>query len=365
MDIRYDLKINSRRTEPLQTDKPISFGIMETDHMFTMKYDFGEWHSAKITQIENHSIHPKANVLHYAQEIFEGAKAFEHPDGELYTFRIDQNIKRFNQSAEIMCMPKVPEEMQLEAITSLLDVERLWFPKQKEASLYIRPFMFGTTSSLGVKESESYIYSVIISPSGPYYPEGFNPIRLLLTSKFKRVPTGGVGKAKTGGNYGASLRAGRAAKNLGAKQVLYIDPTNRFIEEAGAMNHYHVTSNQEIIIPEFTENILESITAKSILSLEERLGHKVRQEKILVKDFLGGINSGEIVEAGGLGTAAVVSPVGEYITDQREKIQVGDGQVGPITEKMYQLITDIQTGKVEAPEGWLQKVERQTPNNHF
>ena len=375
MEIKYNLKTNSRRKEPFYVDKPLPFGKLETDHMFTMKYNSGEWHSPMISPVENFSIHPNAITLHYAQEIFEGAKAFEHPNGELYTFRIDQNIKRLNKSAEIMCMPNVQEKIQLEAITSLLDVERLWFPKQEGASLYIRPFMFGTSPSLGVKESESYTYAVVLSPSGPYYPEGFNPIKLLLTSRFKRVPTGGVGKAKTGGNYAASLRAGRAAKEVGAKQVLYLDPTNQFIEEAGAMNHYHVTDKKEIIIPKFTENILESITSKSILSLEDRLGLEVRQEEIPIKKFLIDLKYKKIIEAGGLGTAAVVSPVGAYISDQREVIKVGDGKVGSVTGWMYELLTEIQTGKVEAPEGWLKHIERKeskifqssknTSNNHF
>ncbi len=366
MKIEYNLK-KERRTEEFKPTKPIGFGQLESDHMFVMDYHLpkretdyskGEWHSPKIMPMQPFQIHPRSLVLHYAQEIFEGAKAFQHPDSELYAFRIDKNAKRFNRSAGIMCMPKIPVKDQLQGIEALLDVDRLWFPQQEEASMYIRPFMFATTPSLGVKAGNDYRFCVLLSPSGPYYSEGFNPIRLLLTEEFKRVPPKGVGQAKAGGNYGASLRAGRRAGNFDAKQVLFLDVYNHHLEEAGAMNHYHVTRQEEVVIPQFTDTILESITSRSIIELRKRLGLHVKQENISAIDFLFGIASGRISEAGGLGTAAVVSPVGEYISDQGDIIRVGNGQVGPISRKMYRLLTGIQNGRFEAPEGWLFKVRR-------
>ncbi len=358
MEIKYQLK-KEKRTEPLVPDKPLPFGVLRTDHMFVMDYDDGEWHDPRIVPYEPVELAPGAIVLHYGQAIFEGAKAFQHEDGEIYTFRIDKNAKRMNHSADILCIPHIPEEVQIEAIHALIDVDRLWFPKQEGSSLYIRPFIFATEDSLGVRPSKSYRFMVILSPSGPYYPQGFTkPIKLLITKRFHRATPGGTGSAKAAGNYAASLKAGEFASEFGASQVLYLDVTNTYIEEAGAMNHFHVTGEGEVVIPEFTDTILRSITSESIMELSDRMGVKVTQRKIKLEEFVDGLSSGEIVEAGGFGTAAVISPVGEYVFEDGKSIVVGDGEIGPITRKMYEYYTGIQTGRIEAPQGWLRKVER-------
>lgn len=200
---------------------------------------------------------------------------------------------------------------------------------------------------------------VILSPSGPYYPTGFTkPIRLLITQKFHRAVSGGTGAAKAAGNYAASLRAGQFAKKFGASQVLYLDANNQYIEEAGAMNHFHITKDGTVFIPEFTDTILKSITSLSMIELLPSLGFKVVQKRIELAEFIDGVKSGDIVEAGGFGTAAVVSPVGEYVFEDGSVLKVGNGEIGEMTKKIYKAYTDIQYGRSKAPDGWLRKVER-------
>src|SRR5512140_2138090 len=313
MKISYHLKpAAKRRTTPFTPRGPLSFGQLRTDHMFLMDWADGRWRDPRIVPYGPFQLAPGAVVLHYSQEIFEGAKAFKHADGEIFAFRVDKNAERMNRSAPGLCMPTVPVEDQVQAVLALLDVERLWFPEQEGASLYIRPFMIGTQDSLGVKPSDRYLFCVFLSPSGPYYPAGFTePVKLLITRRFHRAAPGGTGALKTGGNYAASLRAGEAAHHVGASQVLFLDVSDTYIEEAGAMNHYHVTRDGKLVIPTFTDSILRSVPSESVLELgQAALGVETVQERIPLQGFLAAVRSGEIAEAGGFGTAAVVSPVG-------------------------------------------------------
>ena len=361
MNIRYDLKpAAARRAEPFRPQGPLSFGQLRTDHMFLMDWEHGAWRDPRIVPYGPFSLDPGAIVLHYSQEIFEGAKAFKHQDGEIYAFRIDKNAERLNRSAPGICMPTVPVADQVGAILALLDVERLWFPEQDGASLYIRPFMIGTQDSLGVKPSDRYLFCVFLSPSGPYYPAGFTqPVKLLITRRFHRAAPGGTGALKTGGNYAASLMAGEVAHDMGASQVLFLDTTDTFIEEAGAMNHYHVTRDGKLVIPTFTDSILRSITSESVIALgKEALGVEPVQQRIPLEAFLSGVRSGSITEAGGFGTAAVVSPVGAYVFDDRTEVKVGDGGIGEHTRRIYDVVSGIQRGQRPAPAGWLFKAPR-------
>lgn len=363
MNIRYDLKpAAARRSRPFHPEQPLPFGQLRTDHMFLMEWFDGAWSNPRIVPYGPFSIDPGAVVLHYSQEIFEGAKAFKHDDGEIYAFRIDRNAQRMNRSARGLCMPTIPEEQQIQAILALLDVDRLWFPEQEGASLYIRPFMFGTQDSLGVKPSNRYLFCVFLSPSGPYYPAGFTePIKLLVTKRFHRAAPGGTGAMKTGGNYAASLMAGEVAHELGASQVLYLDTTDRYIEEAGAMNHYHVTRDGTLVIPTFTDSILRSVTSESVLALgKAALGVEPVQQRIALEEFLAGVRTGAITEAGGFGTAAVVSPVGAYVFDDRSELKVGDGGIGEHTRRVYEVVTAIQRGRRPAPARWLFQAPRST-----
>ncbi|BDM65999.1 branched chain amino acid aminotransferase [Shewanella sp. NFH-SH190041] len=358
MEITYNVKpAAERRTEPFCPTGNVGFGVTRTDHMFVMDYYDGQWRDPRIVPYGPFELMPGTMSLHYGQSIFEGAKAFMHDDGEIYTFRIDQNAKRMNRSGEIVCIPHLPEEMQVEAIQALIDVDRLWFPRQSGACLYIRPFIFATEDRLSVSPSSRYTFCVMLSPSGVYYKDGFDKaIRLLITTQYHRAVSGGTGASKAAGNYAASLRAAKAAAEMGAAQVLYLDANNRQIEEVGAMNHFHVLKDGTVIIPKFTDTILKSITSLSIMELSSMLGCEVRQETVMLDQFIADIEAGEIVEAGGFGTAAVVSPVGSYVFEDGRTVTVGDGEVGPHVRRIYQLFTDIQYGRVPGPAGWLMPV---------
>ncbi|MGB0894166.1 MAG: branched-chain amino acid aminotransferase [Parashewanella sp.] len=366
MKIDYQLKTASeRRQQPYIPHGDVGFGKLRTDHMFLMDYKDGEWLNPRIVPYGPMQMMPGAMCIHYGQSIFEGAKAFMHDDGEIYTYRIDKNAERMNNSAEIVCIPKLDEQVQIEAIHALIDVDRLWFPKQEGACFYIRPFIFATEDKLAVSPSQEYTFCVVISPSGAYYSKpkeeqidnDEDGIRLLISKKFHRAVSGGTGASKAAGNYAASLRAGKAAAEYGAAQVLYLDATNTQIEEVGAMNHFHVRKDGTIVIPTFTDTILKSITSQSIMELGEMLGCEVRQETILLDEFIADIEAGEIIEAGGFGTAAVVSPVGSYIFEDGRVVTVGDGKVGQHVKNMRKLYTDLQAGRQKAPNGWLKKVE--------
>ncbi|MGL4475834.1 MAG: branched-chain amino acid aminotransferase [Shewanella sp.] len=360
MEISYRLKnAAERRQQQFEPEGNVGFGKLRTDHMFVMDYRDGKWCDARIVPYGPFEMAPGAMCLHYGQAIFEGAKAFMHEDGEIYSFRLDQNAKRMNSSADIVCIPNIPEAWQVQAIEALIDVDRLWFPKQQGACLYIRPFMFATEDRLSVSPSQAYTFCVMLSPSGAYYGAGFGEaIRLLISKTFHRAVSGGTGASKAAGNYAASLRAGKAAAQFGAAQVLYLDATNTQIEEAGAMNHFHILKCGTVIIPTFTDTILQSITSRSIMELAPLLGCEVRQETVTLDKFIADIESGEIIEAGGFGTAAVVSPVGSYIFEDGRIITIGDGKVGKHIQRIYQLYTDIQLGKVKGPEGWVRPVPR-------
>jgi len=361
MKIRYDLKPRAaRRTDPFRPQGPLSFGQLRTDHMFLMDHVDGAWRDPRIVPYGPLQLDPGAVVLHYSQEIFEGAKAFLHRDGEIYAFRIDKNAQRMNRSAEGVCMPPLPVADHVAAILALLDVERLWFPEQEGASLYIRPFMIGTQDSLGVKPSNRYLFCCFLSPSGPYYPSGFQePVKLLITRRFHRAAPGGTGAMKTGGNYAASLMAGEVAHKLGASQVLYLDAADRYIEEAGAMNHFHVTRQGKLVIPTFTDTILRSITSESVIELgKAALGVEVVQERVEFEPFLAAVRSGAITEAGGFGTAAVVSAVGAYVFEDGKELKVGSGAIGDHTRRVYEVLSAIQRGQRPAPAGWLFQAPR-------
>ena len=358
MNIRHELLDKSQRKQ-LPDTRDLGFGILRTNHMFVADYTDGAWKNARIVPYGPFPLMPGAMVLHYGQAIFEGIKAFLHPDKELYVFRPEMNFLRLNHSAGIVQMPHIPPELSMEGLLRLLDVERDWCPTLPESSLYIRPLVFGDADMIGVKPSPSYTYCIMLSPCGPYYPGGFSsPLRLLITEKFHRAVSGGTGTAKTGGNYAASLRPAEYAHSRKCNQVLYLDASNQYLEEAGTMNHYHVMKDGTFVIPAFNDSVLHSITSQSVLDLAA-LGHiRARTEQIRIDTFLKQLQSGEIIEAGGFGTAAVVSPVGSYLLDNGMEITVNDGKIGPHSRRLYELYSAMQTGGRAAPEGWLVKVPR-------
>lgn len=355
MEISYQLLDKSKRKTP--PSSVTSFGSIRTDHVFLADYADGLWQNARIAPYAPMPLYPGAMCLHYGQTIFEGAKAFRHADGELYLFRGDMNAKRLNHSAAVTMMPAFPEDLFMDGLMRLLDVDRAWCPKEPESSMYIRPFMFATEDHLGVRPSKKYTFCIMLSPSGPYYSGGFNhAVTLLITKKYHRAVSGGTGTAKTGGNYVASLVPAEYAYKHNASQVLYLDAANERLEEVGSMNHYHVMKDGTFIIPEFNDSILRSITSVSVLELAAQGIIKARQEVIHLDTFLNAIKSGDIIEAGGFGTAAVISPVNKYLMEDGSEITVGDGSIGKHSRALYELYTDIQNGRKPAPKGWLRQV---------
>ncbi|MCD8352075.1 MAG: branched-chain amino acid aminotransferase [Planctomycetaceae bacterium] len=361
MNITCELLEKSKRRELPKTDKPLPFGQLRTNHMFLMDYRDGAWHDPRIVPYGPIEMMPGAMCLHYGQTIFEGAKAFIHDDGDIYLFRYDKNCERLNHSARNLCMPEIPVEVQMEATLRLVDIERDWCPNMPESSLYIRPFMFATQDSLGVKPASAYTFCIMLSPAGPYYAGGFsNAIRLLITTKYHRAVSGGTGTSKCGGNYASSLQAQEYAKKMNCHQVLYLDATNQTLEEVGTMNHYHVEKDGTFVIPAFNDSILKSVTSQSVLELATMkdlpISIKARSETIRVDKFVAGVKSGDIIEAGGFGTAAVISPVGSYLLEDGTDITVGDGTVGKYSREFYSYYSNMQIGRNPAPEGWQIKV---------
>ena len=382
MDISYLLKpTRERRTELFRPKEALPFGELRSDHMFVMDYMDGAWQNPRIVPYGSLDssggvpFPPGGTNSNYGQGIFEGDKCLQHPDGQLYTFRFDQNAVRFNTSAERLCMPQIPPELQMEAVHALIDVDRLWSPQQNGASLYIRAVMLGLDDAVGVHESKNrYVYYAFLSPSGPYYPGGFNStVKLWIPSEFHRAVPGGTGNVKSMSNYpGTFLPAKIARERHGARQVLYLDVTNTRLEELGAMNHLQLTDDGELIFPEFTDTILPSITTRSLLELAQRgyLPVQGRQQPILLEDFIRDAVEGRIVSAGGVGTAAVIALGGEYFPDEkllerfssllkgRKSISINGGQIDARIRNVHAIYTAIQNGTAEAPSGWLQQVER-------
>lgn len=362
MEIQYNLLAESECVPHLP--KKLDFGKIHTPHMFLMNYNLEEgWHNSRIVPYrEGINLPLGAKILNYGQGIFEGEKVHQHPDGELYLFRPELNIARLNHSARRIRIPEVPPEIQLEARVALVDVDRLWFPQQDDASLYARPVVFGISDALGLEPSEEYIFGIFLSPSGSYFDDG--PIKIMVTDKFHRAAPGGTGSAKFLGNYPGTFLPTEIAKRMGAAQVLYLDVTNKWIDEYGAMFHFQV-SDDLIEIPQFTDTNLHSTTAQTFVDLRDRFDFTITQKTISLEEFLEGLRSGRITEAGGLGTAAVVSSVGEYLLDlgeteyhYLETITVGNGSAGPVATNMRAYLRGMQRGIIEAPQGWLHHVSR-------
>ncbi len=334
-------------------ESKLGFGQKFTDRMFLAEWKTGlGWHNARIKPYEPFVLDPATAVLHYAQEIFEGLKAYRWEDGRIALFRPDMNACRFNRSAARICMPEVPEELFLNAVEQLVALEKDWIPSAPGTSLYIRPAMIAVDPYLGVKPGEHYYFFIILSPVGAYYAAGFNPVSILVEDKYVRAVPGGTGDAKTGGNYASSLKAGLEAKEKGFDQVLWLDGREqRYIEEVGAMNMFFAYGKQIVTAP-LTGSILSGITRESVLKLAAGLGYSVEERMIDVNELFSDLRSGKVTEAFGSGTAAVVTPVGR-LGYKDEALTVGNGGVGPITQQLYDTLTGIQTGKLEDRYGWI------------
>lgn len=353
------MEIKITRAQTLK-EKPDSstlvFGKNMTDHMFIVDYDEGQgWHDARIVPYAPLQIDPAAKVLHYAEEIFEGLKAYRTADGSIQLFRVRDNIERMNNSADRMNLPKIPEDLAISAITELVKLEQDWVPSEKDTSLYIRPFEIGLDPALGVHSSHHLQFIVIVCPVGAYYPEGLDPVKIFVESHDVRAVKGGTGMAKTGGNYAASVRASDRAEKKGFTQVLWLDGVhNRYIEEVGSMN-VMFKINGKIVTPDLNGSVLPGITRRSCIQLLKEWGYEVEERRISVDELFAAAESGELEEAWGTGTAAVVSPIGELARDG-EEVTVSGNRIGPITQKLYDELTGIQWGRIEDTHGWITKV---------
>lgn len=339
------------------------FGTVFSDHMAVIDYDEGAagsvgggWHSGRITAREPITLDPAASVLHYAQEIFEGMKAYRTPNGGAALFRPEQNARRFNASARRMAMPEMPEELFLEAVRQLVAADRDWFPTVAGGALYLRPFMFASEPFLGVRPAKQYKFMVIASPAGNYFKSG-TPAVSIWTSQYTRAAPGGTGAAKTGGNYAASLVPTREAFDRGHDQVLFLDAVERkWVEELGGMNLFFVMNDGRVITPPLTGTILPGITRASLIQLLSEEGLDVREEPYSIDQWRADAASGDLVEVMACGTAAVVTPVGKVAGEDGEFV-IGNGGPGAVTSKMRETLVGIQTGQIEDTHGWVMTLD--------
>ena len=342
--------------KPKPDPASLVFGKTFTDHMFLMDYHEGQgWHDPRIVPYGPIPLEPSAMVLHYAQEVFEGLKAYRGPDGAVQLFRPMENVKRINASCGRMCIPPLPEESALEAIRALVELEADWVPSAPATSLYIRPFVFATDANLGVHAARSYLFCIICSPVGSYYPQGMKPVKIYVEDEDVRAVKGGTGFAKCGGNYAASLRAGQRAEEAGFAQVLWLDGVERrYVEEVGSMNVLFKLDGK-VVTPALTGSVLPGITRKSCLELLKSWGVPVEERLIEAEELFAAARAGRLEEAFGSGTAAVVSPIGEMAW-KGERVEIAGGEIGPLTQRLYDTLTGIQWGTLPDPYGWVVKL---------
>ncbi len=337
-------------------DGELGFGQFFTDHMFVA--DFQEekgWYDPRIEPYGPLPLDPAAAVLHYAQAIFDGLKAFRGVDGKVRLFRPQKHVERMNHSARRMSIPPLDPVLALASIKELVALEREWVPGTIGTSLYIRPTVIASEAFLGVRPAKSYIYFVILSPVGAYYPEGMAPVKIRVEERYVRAVDGGLGGAKTGANYAASLMAGEEAKHSGYTQVLWLDGVHRkYIDEVGTMN-IMVRIGDEIVTPPLTGTILPGVTRDSVLTLLHKWGLKATERPISIDDVVHAQRRGTLKEVWGTGTAAVISPVGE-LAYKGERMVISDGKTGALTQRLYDAIVGIQYGQAPDPDGWTVEV---------
>ena len=353
-----DIKINLTtcpKEKPAAGAK-LGFGKIFTDHMFIMNYTEGKgWHDARIEPFQNISLSPAAMVYHYGQEMFEGLKAYKNEDGEVFLFRPDMNAKRTNATNDRLVIPQIPVEDFVQAVSAVVDVDRDWIPTEPGTSLYIRPFIIATDEFLGVAPSKTYLFMVILSPSGAYYESGLAPVGIWIEDEYVRAVRGGMGFAKTGGNYAASLIAQQKAHDAGYSQVLWLDGVDRkYIEEVGAMNIFFKIGGK-VVTPALNGSILPGITRNSVIQVCKSWGYEVEERKVSVDELLQAQKDGTLEECFGTGTAAVISPVGK-LRYQDEVMTIQDGNTGELSLKLYDTITGIQLGRLPDTFGWRVKV---------
>ncbi len=353
--IKYEL---IERKMPVELPDNLGFGKYFTDHVFEMEYSAGKgWHNPIIKKLENLSIHPGSMYLHYGQGIFEGLKAFKTMAGEVVMFRPEKHIQRLNNSAGRICIPKVDNELLLNALTELVSVERDWIPTKRGESLYIRPFVFGSDAFLGVKPSSSYKLMIILSPVGAYYPEGFKPVKILVQDEYVRAVRKGLGECKTPANYAASLLAGEEARKKGFTQVLWLDGVEqKYIEEVGTMNIF-INFKDEVVTPKLNGSILPGVTRDSVITILKDWGVKISERLVSIDEVVSEYKKGNVTGVFGTGTAAIISSVG-WLNYKGFEMAFNNGQPGELDKKLFDELTSIHYGQKEDVHNWLTHVEK-------
>ena len=353
-----DIKI-TKTTAPKkkpEPGKPLGFGKIFTDHMFMMNYTEGKgWHDPRIVPFQNISLSPAAMVYHYGQEMFEGLKAYKGDNGEVYLFRPEKNAERAQKTNDRLCIPQIPVEDFVQACKAVVEVDKDWIPTDPGTSLYIRPFIIATDEFLGVAPSKTYLFMVILAPSGAYYESGLDPVGIWIEDEYVRAVRGGMGFAKTGGNYAASLIGQVKAHNDDYSQVLWLDGVERkYIEEVGSMNIFFKIDGK-VVTPMLNGSILPGVTRNSTIELCKSWGYEVEERRISVDELIEAQKTGKLEECFGTGTAAVISPVGKlrYVDDV---MIINNGEIGELSQKLYDTMTGIQYGKLDDPFGWRVKV---------
>ena len=350
MEIRIE-KTGDPRQKPSDESK-LGFGTYFTDHMFMMNYDEGQgWHDPRIVPYGPIELEPSAMCLHYAQEVFEGMKAYKAKDGRILLFRPEKNMQRLNSSNDRLCIPFIDEDFGVEAVKALVEIDRDWIPTSEGTSLYIRPFIFAMDPQVGVHPAKHLLFMIILSPVGAYYPEGLNPIKIYVENNYVRSVYGGMGYTKTGGNYASSLKAQAESEKIGFTQVLWLDGIERkYIEEVGTMNVFFALDG-EIVTPELSGSILPGVTRMSVIDMLKSWGYNVTERKISIEEVAEAARDGRLLEAFGTGTAAVISPIG-LLKNGQDEIVINNGKIGEMVQRLYDTLTGIQWGELPDEFGW-------------
>ena len=356
---RIEVERTSSPTDDTRREEILAnpgFGVHFTDHMFVSTWTpERRWHDAKVRPYGPFSMDPASAVLHYAQEIFEGLKAYRHADGSIWIFRPQQNAARMRRSAHRLALPELEEQDFIAAITALVEVDAAWVPRGGETSLYLRPFMFASEVFLGVRPAKQVTFSVIASPAGAYFSGGVKPVSLWLSEEFSRAAPGGTGAAKCGGNYAASLLAQQEAIESGCDQVVFLDAVSHSaIEELGGMNLFFVQADGTIATPELTGSILEGVTRDSVIDIAAGLGHKVDERTFTIDEWREGVAAGDVVEVFACGTAAVITPVGELRWRGGELTMPKVEQ--SVALEIRSRLLDVQYGRAEDTRGWMHRL---------
>ncbi len=346
-----------QETVPIRFPEPLGFGKIFTDRMFIQQFSEEKgWHDARITSYQSLSLDPACTAFHNGQMIFDGTKAYRGPGGQVNLFRPNLNVERFNKSAQRMGMPTVDPPTHLGAIKQLVRLEEKWVPNKPGTALYIRPTMISSERNIEVRASREYLHFIILTPVAPYFAEGFQPIAVLVSDNFVRSTPGGTGEAKTPGNYAGSIAATEIALGKGYQQVLWLDGReSKYIDEVGAMNIAFVRKNGDILTPSLTGAILRGVTRNSLIKLAPTLGHKFIEVRITIDEVIENLHSGSITEVFGMGTGAVIAPIGKLLYQDHE-IVVGNGEPGAVSSKLYKELVDLQYGLKPDPFDWIESI---------